>query len=515
MPDTVQTAMPAFVGYTETATIDGKPAYMTPVQIGSLPDYEAVFGGSFRPTYGITEAAANSVAFAAQHWDAAAGAYVVKQYALSPLGAFTLYNSVRLFYANGGGTCYVCSVGRYVDGVSGIDKTKLGDGLTAVGAQVGPTLLAIPEAVSLPSVGDFTDITRQMLAQCATLGDRVAILDVYGTDTLDPAQPTYGVDLDAVIDAFHACVGDTALDYGAAYFPFLVTSIVQPGEIDFTDLHVTGADNAWALLQTILTDQAAYLHPGKDPGPTGDEDPTFTKIKGWIDQIPPTTDSGAVKKLNRDLVAALPLLGQMEHSIVNRMNLLPPSGAIAGVCTVVDATRGVWNAPANIALNSVLQPNVAINDDRHASINVPVDGKSINVIREFVGRGPVVWGARTLDGNSSDWRYVQVRRAIVYIETSIKRALNAFVFAPNDGKTWMAVIESVSGFLANLWSQGGLVGDKASDAFTVACGLGSTMTGTDIVDGYMIVLVTVQVTRPGEFIELTFKQPMQATAGRA
>ena len=510
MPDSVRTAIPGFVGYTETATIDGKRAYLTPVRLESLADYRAVFGGAFKPTYDITEADANAGGFAAQHWDGAAGRYAVKHYASSPLAAFNLYNSLRLFYANGGATCYVCSVGTYVDGAGAIDRKRLEDGLRAVGAQVGPTLLAVPEAVLLPSVGDFTDITRQMLAQCATLQDRVAILDVYGTDTLDQTQPTYRVDLEAVIDTFHECVGDTSLDYGAAYFPFLVTSIVQPDEIDFTNFHVTGPDNTWPLLQAILTDQAAYLYPGKEPGPTGNEDPTFTRVKGWIDRIPATTDPAAVQRLNRDLVTALPLLGLMENGIRSRMNLLPPSSAMAGVCTMVDATAGVWQAPANIVLHSVEHPSVRINDDQQGSINVPLDGKSINVIRDFVGRRPVVWGACTLDGNSGDWRYVQVRRTVVYIETSIKRALNGFVFAPNDGRTWVAVVARVSGFLQNLWAQGGLAGAKASDAFSVDCGLGTTMTGRDVLEGYMIVMVVLQLIRPGEFIELTFKQRMES-----
>jgi phage tail sheath protein FI len=121
----------------------------------------------------------------------------------------------------------------------------------------------------------------------------------------------------------------------------------------------------------------------------------------------------------------------------------------------------------------------------------------------------VVWGARTLDANSLDWRYIQVRRTLVYIETSIKTALNQFVFAANDGKTWVAATAMVSGFLQGLWSQGGLMGDKASDAFTVQCGLGSTMTGMDILNGYMIVQVTLQMIHPAEFIELTFKQKME------
>ena len=67
----------------------------------------------------------------------------------------------------------------------------------------------------------------------------------------------------------------------------------------------------------------------------------------------------------------------------------------------------------------------------------------------------------------------------------------------------------ISGFLTALWNEGGLMGDKASDAFTVQCGLGSTMTAQDVLDGYMIVQVTLQMIRPAEFIELTFKQTMQ------
>jgi phage tail sheath protein FI len=73
----------------------------------------------------------------------------------------------------------------------------------------------------------------------------------------------------------------------------------------------------------------------------------------------------------------------------------------------------------------------------------------------------------------------------------------------------VTVTGMISNFLTSLWAQGGLMGDKASDAFTVQCGLGSTMTGEDILNGYMIVSVTLQMVHPAEFIELTFKQTMQ------
>ncbi|HEY4358384.1 MAG TPA: hypothetical protein VGN16_21740, partial [Acidobacteriaceae bacterium] len=66
-----------------------------------------------------------------------------------------------------------------------------------------------------------------------------------------------------------------------------------------------------------------------------------------------------------------------------------------------------------------------------------------------------------------------------------------------------------SNFLQSLWTQGGLMGSSPKDAFTVQCGLGSTMTATDVLQGYMIVQVALQLVHPAEFIELTFKQSMQ------
>jgi hypothetical protein len=157
-------------------------------------------------------------------------------------------------------------------------------------------------------------------------------------------------------------------------------------------------------------------------------------------------------------------------------------------------------------------PSYRLNNTQQGDLHMPVDGKAINAIREFPTRGTVVWGARTLDGNSNDWRYIQVRRTLIYIEQSIKAALDQFVFAANDGGTWTAVTSMISGFLQNLWSQGGLMGATAKDAFSVACGLGSTMTGQDVLNGYMIVQVTLQMIRPAEFIELTFKQKMEGVA---
>jgi phage tail sheath protein FI len=140
-------------------------------------------------------------------------------------------------------------------------------------------------------------------------------------------------------------------------------------------------------------------------------------------------------------------------------------------------------------------------------MNLPLNGKAVNAIRDFVGRGTLVWGARTLDGNSNDYRYIQVRRTLVYIEQSIKAALDPFVFAPNDGQTWVNVTAMISNFLTGLWTQGGLMGSKASDAFSVQCGLNGTMTGLDILNGYM--RVQVRSDDPPGGHRAAFTQKMQ------
>ena len=121
----------------------------------------------------------------------------------------------------------------------------------------------------------------------------------------------------------------------------------------------------------------------------------------------------------------------------------------------------------------------------------------------------MVWGARTLDGNSNDWRYVNVRRTLIFLEQSIKEAAKAYVFAPNDANTWVTVKSMISNFLTGVWKQGGLVGPKPADAYSVSVGLGTTMTNEDIQLGIMRVMVKVAVSHPAEFIEITFKQQMQ------
>jgi phage tail sheath protein FI len=155
-------------------------------------------------------------------------------------------------------------------------------------------------------------------------------------------------------------------------------------------------------------------------------------------------------------------------------------------------------------------PAVNISHDEQKQLNVDVmAGKSINVIRPFPGIGTLVWGGRTLDGNSLDWCYVNVRRTLIMLEQSIKLATRAYVFEPNDSTTWVTVKSMIDNFLNNLWKQGALAGAAPEQAFDVQIGLGATMTPQDILEGKMLISVKVAVVRPAEFIVITFQQMMQ------
>lgn len=484
----VETAVPVFIGYTQKADQNGRSLALQPVRIGSMVEYGAMFGGAYPHTFKLVELTD------AKDKPNAEVKLGDKLYRLDLTKRWFLYNSLRLFYANGGSNCYVVSVGT-CDPQTQVSKDALIAGLVAVKDIVGPTILVMPEAVLLED--NYGDVAQPMLNQCQSQGDRVALLDVWGAEKLAPNITTSA--LQPYLETFRAAVGKVheTLQYGAAYFPYLKTSIVDPtnpDEVNYTNFE---PDSLTAL---------------KDGLKAEIKDPNSKLYTDYIDQMATLKpdDLAGRKKINQALTANLPAVVKNMYSVMaQKIGTLPPSAAMAGVYTANDTLRGVWNAPANVGLVSVVGPTVKISDDMQNGLNMPIDGLAINAIRDFVGRGTVVWGARTLDGNSNDWRYIQVRRALIYVEQSTKLALSRFVFEPNVAQTWVTVTSMISSFLRGMWAAGGLMGSTPQEAFTVQCGLGSTMTAQDILQGYMNVSITLQMVHPAEFIVLTFKQQMQ------
>jgi len=516
----VETAVPVFIGYTETATINGKSLVGKPTKITSFAEYLQSFGPDstkpYVPKYSIGTAAPTTAGFE-EGEDNTITLGGIKYYVTSD-SPFYMFNSIRLFYANGGSACYIMSVGVYGPTATTPVSEPLQKDLTPfepLTKEFEPTLVVIPDAVHLGKDA-YNTVYTAALEHCAAMQSRFAILDVAQQGATDTT--------DGVILEFRNDIGINNLNYGAAYYPWLKTAIVTPDEVTLDNITVTGgADINTILPEPIVATMEAKLKTDQSTATAaiataaaalktaqGGTDAaaiaTATKALADANAAPATL----LKNFYQGLKANSPSYGMLLDKVRAAMNELPPSGAMAGLYTMVDNNRGVWKAPANVSVNMVNAPAVNVSHDMQQSLNVDVmAGKSINVIRSFPGIGTLVWGARTLDGNSQDWRYINVRRTLIMIEQSLKLAARAYVFEPNDANTWITVKSMMDNFLVNLWKQGALAGAVPEQAFSVSVGLGATMTGNDILDGKMLITVKVAIVRPAEFIVITFQQQMQ------
>jgi phage tail sheath protein FI len=451
----VETAIPAFIGYTMAAQeLIADDLILKPTRIASLVEYESLFGGP-QPEQNIAVAIDETQ-------DADGNTLAIQAVATvteANRSKHLLYYALQLFFANGGGPCYIVSAGLYKTFGKPLVETELEAALDVLVNVDEPTLLIFPEAQQL-SIAEFKTLHDAALLQCETRKDRFVIMDVHG-DTISLSDPTANL-LTAIANFRTNGIGTNNLKYGAAYAPNIETVldlVIDEARIDVVHT-LNGVAGAAAKLDTLQ----------------------------------------AASNRNYELAKA---------AIRDMPSKLPPSPAIAGIYAAVDNNRGVWKAPANVRVHAVIQPTIAYSNVEHDQMNVdPVAGKSVNAIRFFTGKGPLVWGARTLAGNDNEWRYVNVRRLFIFVEESVKKATGQFVYQPNDANTWVRVQAMIENFLTTLWRQGALQGIKPEHAFYVAVGLGKTMTAQDMLEGRMIVEVGMAAVRPAEFIILRFSHKM-------
>ncbi|OFZ06809.1 MAG: hypothetical protein A3D92_13185 [Bacteroidetes bacterium RIFCSPHIGHO2_02_FULL_44_7] len=200
----------------------------------------------------------------------------------------------------------------------------------------------------------------------------------------------------------------------------------------------------------------------------------------------------------------------IQNAVNENMKQIPSQGAIAGIYCTNDRDRGVWKSPANLAVQGIEKPLVEVSNRQQDDLNVDsVSGKSVNVIRTFTGKGPLVWGARTLAGNDNEWRYISVRRFFNFAEESISLALRDFLFEPNNELTWVKIKAMITSFLVNQWQLGALTGAKMSEAFFVKVGEDTTSQG-DINNGFINIQVGLAVARPAEFIVIEFSHHLKS-----
>jgi hypothetical protein len=177
---------------------------------------------------------------------------------------------------------------------------------------------------------------------------------------------------------------------------------------------------------------------------------------------------------------------------------IPPSGHMLGIYARTDIDRGVHKAPANEIVRGVVGLERMLNKEQHDILNpYPIN---VNVIRDFRlnNRGIRVYGGRVITSDS-DWKYVNVRRLLIFIEASIDRGLQWVVFEPNAEPLWARVRRAITNFLTLVWRNGALEGTKVDEAFFVKCDR-TTMTQTDIDQGRLICLVGVAPVKPAEFV---------------
>ena len=513
------TAVPAFIGYTEKAELaNGKSAKDRPIKINSISEYFAYFGGDIEAKFELPKGTKDD--FAVKVGEQGKESYYKVQPVINTQGL--LYNSIRLFYRNGGGSAYIISVGSYEDIKSdGVKAGALIESIDLLKREQEPTMLLIPDALLLDAgkpateTGEYKSVCDEMLKHCGLeMRSRVALFDVRQGYTKDDKNSN------PVVNTFRESVGDH-LDFGIAYYPWVHTTVVEDSEVNYLNFakDAVGSDadeggggggaDALKELKDVLKESVQASITGTED----DDKKRLADIEDEIDKLDlfkgDENRAKNIKTAHQTMLAVSSVYKDLMKEVREQRNLLPVAPAMAGVYTMVDKSRGVWKAPANVGLNSVIAPAVSITSKEQEDLNVTLTGKSVNAIRSFVGEGVKVWGARTLDGNSQDWQYINVRRTLIFIEQSIKAAAKAYVFEPNDSNTWILMKGMLNNFLTNLWKQGALAGSSPGEAFNVQIGLGATMTPVDILDGVMRINVKVAITRPAEFIVITFQQKMQ------
>ncbi|KXJ04580.1 hypothetical protein AC249_AIPGENE1555, partial [Exaiptasia diaphana] len=279
----VSTAVPTFFGCTERGPAIGR--------VDSLLDFEETFGGPRPETYVVTPNEDGSVD--ASSIDRTTGGF-----------DFLLYYAVSHYFKNGGGACWIVSVGDYD---AAPNKRRFEDGLALLAKEDEPTLIVLTDAVGL-GPADYYDLCQQALGQCKALGDRFAVFDVRGGD----------------VEAFREKIGTDGLMYGAAYHPYLRTSLT----------------------------------------PDYDDGGVEVVIGSSTDADPETATLDSIQSTHTFLYQAI------RAELGRRKMVLPPSAAVAGAYASVDRDRGVWKAPANISLKGVAAPVEKITHAQQGGLNI-------------------------------------------------------------------------------------------------------------------------------------------------
>lgn len=199
----VETAIPAFIGYTERAgEFSPGDLKLVPKEVKSMLEYNSLFGGP--PRFTVDEVVIdenNAVSYC------------------TPSSTFYMYDSLRLFFENGGGKCYIISIGTFKEAET--DKPKADHftaGLARLRKKDEPTIILFPDAVLLED--EIYSVQQSALRQCNDLKDRFAVFDLLEKKESDG---TFG--WQKGYEEFRNRIGMNNLKYGAAYTPWIKAAL--------------------------------------------------------------------------------------------------------------------------------------------------------------------------------------------------------------------------------------------------------------------------------------------------
>jgi uncharacterized protein len=429
----VPTAIPAFIGYTQKAGKNGKDLTGTPTLISSLLDYQAYYGGGYNP---------QEITVFLDGKNSIAKVQLSKQFYLS--------DSVKMFFANGGGRCFIVSVGSYDDDIT---MDALLSGLDSLTKEDLPTILLAPDAVLLPKKEECFALQQQMLAQCNNLQDRVAILDIYN-GFIDRS------DADVVLD-FRNGIGVNFLKYGAAYYPWVQTVFSADFGYDKiklfkgdeeTDLEDLVSDPSTTKnLKEVINDVKAINEFLANP--LGDDvslkskfftvaegaEGTKDEISGYIDVI-----AQLVNKIKKFITSDSVSNMTIQNELVSKLN---PSSVIASI------VKGISSIDKALKTGKVAQEDFPEYELEGVKPNAAVD--------VLEGKAQIVQSKKMLEGLFES--LIDVMSSIKRDMKSIQNHFDKVVFDTNS--LYQSIVSEVQMELSKLPPSGAIAGIYAQVDF--------------------------------------------------
>jgi phage tail sheath protein FI len=198
----VETAIPCFFGVTQKATeLIDKDLVGVAKKINSLADYEFFFG--------MPDVAKAEVLVKLN---------VAAEAKLSNAYVNNLYYAVKHYFDNGGGPCYIHSIGDFAR--TGVDVDTYKNELTKLDLVDEVTIILLPDLAALNNKDQFYDVYNNALQKASSLQDKFVVIDVNSKKTGTKVNPTQSK------AEFRDTISNNidAIKYGAAYFPNLETT---------------------------------------------------------------------------------------------------------------------------------------------------------------------------------------------------------------------------------------------------------------------------------------------------